>query len=386
MSPTNDEIVIVKANELLVELEQQIRDYQSAKNILSATSQSTEELKNEYQISKDKLDAAIELASKSFAGIQVIVKQFTGLKRSLAALESTYKETSSQVKESQAELNAANQNLIESSKGITDKIVDGFSETIGSKMETLESNLLTKRTSDSQDIKTLLETIFGEVNKSLSMLNGISSTQSKFNPTSELKLIHQSLAGMSEEIGKSQNLLNGLHRSASSSKSKIDAWSMFIGAIKFIFVPVAVMVFLLMQLSPVNMAINRIRVDLSQIKSSQQAVMKNLNSIQLEEVKKVKNSEPSIQILNGCGIPQVAKKLEEQLSTRGYHIGNTENAANFEYKESIIITNSIHFSDGVRLALMMGIKADNVSVDDSQKKKYDFTVIIGADYQLINVD
>ncbi len=386
MSPTNDEIVIVKANELLTELEQQIREYQYAKNILSTTSQSTEELKNEYQNSKEKLDKAVELASNSFAGIQGILNQFIELKSSLSSLESTYKEANSQIQDSQSELNVVSTKLIESSEGFTDKIVQGISESVAASMEKFESNYLTKSASDSREVRTSLEKVFGEFNKILSVLNGISSIQSNSNPANELKTISNSLVGMSDEIGKFQNLLNRLPESSSTSKTNINAWRVFIGALKFIFVPAVIVFFMLTELSSLKEAIKRITSDITLIKSSQEAVAENLKSVKLEEDMRSKYLKYSMQILNGCGIPQVAKKLEAQLSSRGYHISNTENAASFNYKESIIITDSNNFSEAVKLAVMMGMKTDNVSVDDSKKYRYDFTIIVGADYQLISVD
>ena len=224
------------------------------------------------------------------------------------------------------------------------------------------------------------------INESFQMLNRIGAAQVKSNPSNEIGKIVNVIGGLREEIGNSQELLNRNYESSSNITRKSKGSTFTFGILKYVFVPVAVSYFLLLQLAPLKKAISQIKLETRSIKSNQHSVIQTLESMQEIEQKRVVINQDRIQILNGCGIPLVADKLAKQLINRGYQVGKTENADNFTYTETIIITNSRNFSDGVKLALLLGIDTNNVSVDDTRVSNFKFTVIIGADYQLISIN
>ena len=386
MSPINDEIVIVKANELIKELEKQVREYETARDTLTNASQSTDSLKKEYVTSKKMLDKSIKLAGSSFSEIQGLVAQFQELKGSVENLESAYKQTYIELKKAQSQIRDENHKVLRSSEQVSQKIESGIERSVASGLANLGEAFKTRGSADSKEILASLNRISIVSNESSQMLNGIVASQVKTNPTDEIKNIVNVIGGLRQEIGNSQKLLERNYKSESSLRRKTNGRTFAFGILKYMFVPVAVSYFLLLQLAPFKKAISQIKLETRSIKSNQQTVIQTLESMQERENNNVEINQNRIQILNGCGIPLVADKLAKQLNSRGYQVGNTENADNFGYTETTIITSSRNFSDGVKLALLLGIDTNNVSVDDTRVSNFKFTVIIGADYQLISIN
>ena len=386
MSPINDEIVIVKANELIKELEKQVREYETARDTLTNASQSTDSLKKEYVTSKKMLDKSIKLAGSSFSEIQGLVAQFQELKGSVENLESAYKQTYIELKKAQSQIRDENHKVLRSSEQVTQKIESGIERSVASGLANMGEAFKAKEGEDSKEILASLNRMASVINESFQMLNRIGAAQVKSNPSNEIGKIVNVIGGLREEIGNSQELLNRNYESSSNITRKSKGSTFTFGILKYVFVPVAVSYFLLLQLAPLKKAISQIKLETRSIKSNQHSVIQTLESMQEIEQKRVVINQDRIQILNGCGIPLVADKLAKQLINRGYQVGKTENADNFTYTETIIITNSRNFSDGVKLALLLGIDTNNVSVDDTRVSNFKFTVIIGADYQLISIN
>ena len=102
-------------------------------------------------------------------------------------------------------------------------------------------------------------------------------------------------------------------------------------------------------------------------------------------VRDIKPSDLAVDVLNGSGIPGVAKKFAALLRTKGYNIGKVGNAETFGHAQTQILEHSRIFGAGARvlsdLSIIPGL---TVSADPAPAPstgwKSDVTVIVGKDF------
>jgi len=87
-----------------------------------------------------------------------------------------------------------------------------------------------------------------------------------------------------------------------------------------------------------------------------------------------------IEVLNGCGVPKLARQCEEFLRTKGFDVVNTDNAAGFDYLETIVIARDTVLSYAEKVAEALFIK-ENVIQQINRDLLIDVTVILGRDYK-----
>lgn len=85
----------------------------------------------------------------------------------------------------------------------------------------------------------------------------------------------------------------------------------------------------------------------------------------------------NVEVLNGCGIEGAAGKITERLEANGYKVVAVGNAANFEYKETVIETAEGKRDAGLRAANLFGIGERKL-----EPLGYDVKIIIGDDYTI----
>jgi hypothetical protein len=82
-----------------------------------------------------------------------------------------------------------------------------------------------------------------------------------------------------------------------------------------------------------------------------------------------------VEVLNGCGIEGAASKIKERLEANGYAVVAVGNAANFDYKETVIEVAEERRDAGLRAATLFGLDKDRV-----EPAGYDVKIVIGDDY------
>lgn len=99
------------------------------------------------------------------------------------------------------------------------------------------------------------------------------------------------------------------------------------------------------------------------------------------------NAAPRVQVevLNGCGIPGVAKKITNHLRDKGFDVVNVDNYESFNIEETYVIDRrSLDKIYATEVAQTLGIKLETgVAAFLSKDKLLDVSVIIGHDYQKI---
>ncbi|RMH68988.1 MAG: LytR family transcriptional regulator [Gemmatimonadetes bacterium] len=85
-----------------------------------------------------------------------------------------------------------------------------------------------------------------------------------------------------------------------------------------------------------------------------------------------------VEVLNGCGLPGVAKTVTDYLRDHGFDVVNIDNARSFHYEETVIIDRVGDRS----FAELVGktIKSHNVIQQQDPARLLEVTLIIGQDY------
>jgi cytoskeletal protein RodZ len=87
-----------------------------------------------------------------------------------------------------------------------------------------------------------------------------------------------------------------------------------------------------------------------------------------------------VQILNGCGVRGIARKMTDCLRAKGFDVRETGNAARYDYAMTEVIVRTNDQSVGDSVAKKLGV--DSVSiVPDRSLVDIEVTVIIGKDYK-----
>ncbi len=94
------------------------------------------------------------------------------------------------------------------------------------------------------------------------------------------------------------------------------------------------------------------------------------------------DQRPQVEVLNGCGISGVAARTHAYLRRLGFDVVNVENAAAFDYEETIVIDRGGDELVARRLARIIG--TENVIRQVRPDLLLQVTVILGADYESLN--
>jgi hypothetical protein len=114
--------------------------------------------------------------------------------------------------------------------------------------------------------------------------------------------------------------------------------------------------------------------------------IENISTKQTTKIKLFENYDNQtlkVGILNGCGISGLGNQFAEILSNKyGLDIIRTENADNFDYKETtvVIINESNPNIENILTILGMTINDDNVEFNSSYNPQEDIQIIIGKNY------
>lgn len=94
------------------------------------------------------------------------------------------------------------------------------------------------------------------------------------------------------------------------------------------------------------------------------------------------DQRPQVEVLNGCGVSGVAALTHAYLRRFGFDVVNVENAAAFDYEETIVIDRGGDEQVARRLARIIG--TENIIRQVRPDLMLQVTVILGADYEDLN--
>ena len=90
-----------------------------------------------------------------------------------------------------------------------------------------------------------------------------------------------------------------------------------------------------------------------------------------------------VEILNGCGIPKLARMYTNYLRSEGIDVLDSKNAADFNYIETTILHHRGEIEIAWELANIMMIDKNKIIEDYNEFLFFDLTIIIGKDYSIL---
>ena len=104
---------------------------------------------------------------------------------------------------------------------------------------------------------------------------------------------------------------------------------------------------------------------------------------ELEAARNVESpdSRPQVEVLNGCGVSNVAAQAHEYLKRLGFDVVNVENARAFDYEKTLVIDRSGDVEIARRIARFLG--TENVICQVRPELMLQVTVILGKDYRTL---
>lgn len=92
-----------------------------------------------------------------------------------------------------------------------------------------------------------------------------------------------------------------------------------------------------------------------------------------------------LEVLNGCGIAGAASTFTAALRKNGFDVVEAGNFENYNMEKTTIISRTMNKENAKHIADALGIKYSQIIVEASENYYLDATIIIGADYQSLNL-
>lgn len=108
------------------------------------------------------------------------------------------------------------------------------------------------------------------------------------------------------------------------------------------------------------------------------------HTAQAEESPKAVKVAPTIQILNGCGVPKVAELFQTALQNANLKVERTTNADHFNYTRTVIFAHSGAAAPAKIIAARLGVDSTRVLLDRQKFQEYDISLVIGKDYKKLS--
>ena len=88
-----------------------------------------------------------------------------------------------------------------------------------------------------------------------------------------------------------------------------------------------------------------------------------------------------VEVLNGCGVDDIADKFTDSLREKNFDVVNTANYRTFEINKSIVIDRSGNMMNAEYLADVIGLDKKRVIQQKNKNYFLDVTLIVGKDYR-----
>lgn len=93
-----------------------------------------------------------------------------------------------------------------------------------------------------------------------------------------------------------------------------------------------------------------------------------------------------LEVLNGCGITGIATRFTDRLREYGFDVVETGNYDHFNVSETFVISRSGQMENAYRVANALGISREQVIREQSPDFYLDVTLVIGTDYESLNLN
>ena len=93
-----------------------------------------------------------------------------------------------------------------------------------------------------------------------------------------------------------------------------------------------------------------------------------------------------LEVLNGCGVSGIATKFTDKLRDYGFDVVETGNYDHFEVSNTFVISRSGQMENAHRVATALGISHEYILREQSPDFYLDVTLIIGSDYESLNLN
>ncbi len=112
---------------------------------------------------------------------------------------------------------------------------------------------------------------------------------------------------------------------------------------------------------------------------------------QVEKTGQALEPSPSLQgpirveVLNGCGVPQIAARLTRKARALGLDVIHEGNATSFDFLHTMVIDRSGDQSKARQVAAVLGIPHCIQQITEDVFRLADVSIIIGRDYRQMNL-
>lgn len=105
-----------------------------------------------------------------------------------------------------------------------------------------------------------------------------------------------------------------------------------------------------------------------------------------EEQKQLISDIIQVEVLNGCGVAGLANQFTSALRKNGFDVVETGNFDNFDMQKTVIISRTFNTDNAERVAEALGIDSKNILIEASEDFYLDATIVIGSDYNSLNLN
>jgi hypothetical protein len=93
-----------------------------------------------------------------------------------------------------------------------------------------------------------------------------------------------------------------------------------------------------------------------------------------------------LEVLNGCGITGIATRFTDKLREYGFDVVETGNYDHFDVSNTFVISRSGQIENAYRVADALGISHQQVLREQAPEFYLDVTLIIGSDFESLNLN
>ncbi len=93
-----------------------------------------------------------------------------------------------------------------------------------------------------------------------------------------------------------------------------------------------------------------------------------------------------LEVLNGCGVAGVASQFTSVLRKNGFDVVETGNFNHYNMQKTTVISRTFNKENAKRIADALGINYSQIVIEASGNYYLDATIVIGADYETLNLD
>lgn len=93
-----------------------------------------------------------------------------------------------------------------------------------------------------------------------------------------------------------------------------------------------------------------------------------------------------LEVLNGCGVTGIATRFTDNLREYGFDVVETGNYDHFDVSKTFVISRNGQMENAYRVANALGIADNQVLREQSPDFYLDVTLIIGNDFESLNIN